>query len=280
MWEERMKMILNEYRLLPFQKEAQTLVAKQMEEFFFGDGAALRRGSCQETALDRPRPDQDQPSERDRQGATCRRLPRPRRPCIRSLVLRSPARPLDALLHRDVGALQLLRDARLPHPVHDRAGRRSGGMGLDDGGRRADLRHLHLDGVSDELARRLDRRPAASASGAPCSTAASSSRRATSRSPFRRSSTFYLGLVLDRARHRPAQAQHQRHRRPAVRAERRRAATPGFSIFYMGINLGALLGPLVTGYLAQSRSSGRGSPAWGSIRTPPGTGDSAPPASA
>jgi Fe-S cluster biosynthesis and repair protein YggX len=40
MWEERMKMILNEYRLLPFQKEAQELVAKQMEEFFFGEGAA------------------------------------------------------------------------------------------------------------------------------------------------------------------------------------------------------------------------------------------------
>jgi Fe-S cluster biosynthesis and repair protein YggX len=40
MWEERMKMILNEYRLLPFQKEAQQLMAKQMEEFFFeGDSA-------------------------------------------------------------------------------------------------------------------------------------------------------------------------------------------------------------------------------------------------
>jgi Fe-S cluster biosynthesis and repair protein YggX len=41
MWEERMKMILNEYRLLPFQKEAQELVAKQMEEFFFGAGSAM-----------------------------------------------------------------------------------------------------------------------------------------------------------------------------------------------------------------------------------------------
>ena len=44
MWEERMKMILNEYRLLPFQKEAQQLIAKQMEEFFFGDGAAVPPG--------------------------------------------------------------------------------------------------------------------------------------------------------------------------------------------------------------------------------------------
>ena len=41
MWEERMKMILNEYRLLPFQKEAQDLVAKQMEEFFFGEGGGM-----------------------------------------------------------------------------------------------------------------------------------------------------------------------------------------------------------------------------------------------
>jgi Fe-S cluster biosynthesis and repair protein YggX len=44
MWEERMKMILNEYRLLPFQKEAQTLVSKQMEEFLFGDDSALPPG--------------------------------------------------------------------------------------------------------------------------------------------------------------------------------------------------------------------------------------------
>lgn len=43
-WEERMKMILNEYRLLPFQKEAQTLVAKQMEEFLFGADAKLPPG--------------------------------------------------------------------------------------------------------------------------------------------------------------------------------------------------------------------------------------------
>jgi Fe-S cluster biosynthesis and repair protein YggX len=41
MWEDRMKMILNEYRLLPWQKEAQALIAKQMEEFLFGESAAL-----------------------------------------------------------------------------------------------------------------------------------------------------------------------------------------------------------------------------------------------
>ena len=44
MWEERMKMILNEYRLLPFQKEAQALIAKQMEEFLFGDATSAPPG--------------------------------------------------------------------------------------------------------------------------------------------------------------------------------------------------------------------------------------------
>ena len=44
LWEERQKMILNEYRLMPWQKEAQQLVATQMEEFFFGESAALPPG--------------------------------------------------------------------------------------------------------------------------------------------------------------------------------------------------------------------------------------------
>ena len=44
LWEDRQKMILNEYRLMPWQKEAQELVAKQMEDFFFGEGAALPPG--------------------------------------------------------------------------------------------------------------------------------------------------------------------------------------------------------------------------------------------
>jgi Fe-S cluster biosynthesis and repair protein YggX len=44
LWEERMKMILNEYRLMPWQKEAQELIARQMEDFFFGESAALPPG--------------------------------------------------------------------------------------------------------------------------------------------------------------------------------------------------------------------------------------------
>ncbi len=41
MWEDRMRMILNEYRMMPWQKEAQDLMAQLMEEFFFGSGSAL-----------------------------------------------------------------------------------------------------------------------------------------------------------------------------------------------------------------------------------------------
>ena len=44
MWEERMKMILNEYKLLPFQKEAQALITRQMEEFLFGTTSTLPPG--------------------------------------------------------------------------------------------------------------------------------------------------------------------------------------------------------------------------------------------
>ena len=44
LWEDRMKMILNEYRLMPWQKEAQELIARQMEDFFFGQSAALPPG--------------------------------------------------------------------------------------------------------------------------------------------------------------------------------------------------------------------------------------------
>jgi len=40
LWEERQKMILNEYRLMPWQKEAQEVIAKHLEEFFFGENAA------------------------------------------------------------------------------------------------------------------------------------------------------------------------------------------------------------------------------------------------
>ena len=44
LWQDRMRMILNEYRLLPFQKEAQELMAKAMEDFLFESGAGTSPG--------------------------------------------------------------------------------------------------------------------------------------------------------------------------------------------------------------------------------------------
>jgi Fe-S cluster biosynthesis and repair protein YggX len=41
MWTEHLKMIINEYRLNPGTMEAQEMIIKQMEQFFFGEGAAL-----------------------------------------------------------------------------------------------------------------------------------------------------------------------------------------------------------------------------------------------
>ncbi len=44
LWLEHLKMIINEYRLHPATKEAQEIIAKQMEQFFFGEGAQLPPG--------------------------------------------------------------------------------------------------------------------------------------------------------------------------------------------------------------------------------------------
>jgi Fe-S cluster biosynthesis and repair protein YggX len=40
-WGEHCKMILNEYRLNPAHREAQEIIVKHMEDFLFGQGAAL-----------------------------------------------------------------------------------------------------------------------------------------------------------------------------------------------------------------------------------------------
>jgi Fe-S cluster biosynthesis and repair protein YggX len=44
MWVERMKMIMNEYRLNLGTKEAQEFLMQQMDEYFFGEGAQLPPG--------------------------------------------------------------------------------------------------------------------------------------------------------------------------------------------------------------------------------------------
>ena len=57
-----------------------------------------------------------------------------------------------------------------------------------------------------------------------------------------------VGLVLRRARQRRAEGQRQLAGRRPLRADDERRDA-GFSIFYLGINLGALVGPLLTGLL-------------------------------
>ena len=44
LWMEHLKMIVNEYKLNLVDREAQKVVQQQMEEYFFGDGAALPPG--------------------------------------------------------------------------------------------------------------------------------------------------------------------------------------------------------------------------------------------
>lgn len=41
MWVEQLKMMINEFRLNPSTPEAQQIIEKQMELFFFGPGASL-----------------------------------------------------------------------------------------------------------------------------------------------------------------------------------------------------------------------------------------------
>jgi len=44
MWVEHMKMLMNEYRLNLGTQEAQEFLLKQMEQYFFGEGATLPPG--------------------------------------------------------------------------------------------------------------------------------------------------------------------------------------------------------------------------------------------
>ncbi len=44
LWKEHAKMLLNEYRLTPWSKEGQEIIQKELEKFFFGEGAALPPG--------------------------------------------------------------------------------------------------------------------------------------------------------------------------------------------------------------------------------------------
>ena len=175
-----------------------------------------------------------------------------RRSAARSGLFRPPARTLDALLHRDVGALQLLRHARVPHPVHDRAGQRG----------RAGLRGCATRRRSTAPTPAASGAPRSSAAGSPtacsASTAACSSAASSSRRPLH--AGVQVAAVLlhrprpDRHRHRPAEAERQHARRLALSRRATRAATPGSRSSTWGST--------------SARSSGRSSPAiWRSAST-------------
>jgi len=44
MWGEHSKMLMNEFRLNPLDANSQKIIAEQMEQYFFGEGAKLPEG--------------------------------------------------------------------------------------------------------------------------------------------------------------------------------------------------------------------------------------------
>ena len=132
----------------------------------------------------------------------------------RYVLLRPSTRPPNALLHRDVGAVQLLRDARDPAPIHDRRGDCGRHGPLRRGGRR-DLRCLHrgrLHGCDTRRLRgRSPARPETRGVRGRCS-----DRTRAFLSGFRYQGDLLPGPSLHRRRYGPAEAEHQRHRGHAV----------------------------------------------------------------
>ena len=138
---------------------------------------------------------------------------------VGSRVLRSSARPLHAVLHRDVGALQLLRHARVPDALHGRA------------------RQPPADSASPTRTPPRSTAPTPAASGERRSLGGIIADRFLGQYnsvliggiiialghfalAFKALPFFYAGLALDRRRHRTAQAERQHAGRIALRTGR------------------------------------------------------------
>ena len=142
------------------------------------------------------------------------------------LVLRTPARPVDAVLYRVVGAVLVLRDAPPAGAVHGgRADRRRNGDEPRPGG--AHRGHLRRQRVPGLAPRRVGRRPAAGAAQGhlvrrhPDRAGARLHRPVGLAGRGRPAGVLLPGAVPDRPRYGSAQAQHQRHRgRPVPRGRR------------------------------------------------------------
>ena len=162
----------------------------------------------------------------------------------RRLVRSSPG-PVHALLHRDVGAVQLLRDAGAARALHDRRGgeRRSG---TDRRHRHRHLRALHLSGsmpwrcrVDGSRIGLTGQRQAVLWGGIVIAAG-----HLTLAIPT--VTAFYVGLVLiviGTGLLKPNVSAIVADLYPEGGARR----DAGFSVFYMGINVGALAGPIVCG---------------------------------
>ena len=143
-----------------------------------------------------------------------RQVRRARRP--RRAMVWTSARPVHAVFHRDVGALQLLRHARAARALHDRAG--GGGQRRPrHDGRHGDydLRAVHVLRLRAGSARGVDRRPPDRATPG----------RARRRRDHRgwslhvggaRALNVLPGLDPGRSRHGSAQAERQRHCRRSL----------------------------------------------------------------
>ena len=193
----------------------------------------------------------------------------------RHRLYRTPKRSWPALLHRALGAFQLLRHARHSDPLYGRAPAQ-GGLGFDVK-RAASIYGTYTMAVyitalpgglaADYL---LGARLAVFIGGLIIAAGHFSM-------VFHSMTSFYLGMVLI--------AVGTGLLKPNISAmvgdlyrENDPRRDSGFSIFYMGINVGAVLAPLVCGYLARVTASSAFSPAMALTRQRAGIGDSAQPA--
>jgi hypothetical protein len=141
---------------------------------------------------------------------------------------RSSAGADDALLHGDVGAVQLLRDARAAHPVLSRS-RSRWRSGIQRGHGCVDLRHLHVRCVCYRHSGRMDRRSlSGTVQGSPVR------RNSDHRGPFQHGAAGDV-LLLHWPRshhhwHRPAQDQRLDHGWVALR---RRRSAPRWRVLHL-----------------------------------------------
>ena len=126
----------------------------------------------------------------------------------------------------------------------------AGGLGFDAAAGRRRLRPLHLDGLHGDAAGRLDRRSIDRPAPRRALRRHCSSPPATSAWPSSALAMFYLGLFLIVIGTGLLKGNVSVIVGKLYAADDNRRDA-GFSIFYMGINLGAFIAPLVCGYLGQ-----------------------------